>query len=160
MIKAFQNSSGVTTLISQTTEITGDLHFSGALEIEGKIFGNIYADSDSSAQVRLRDTGLVKGSIQAPLIIINGIVEGDVHASKHLELAAKGRVNGNVHYHQIEMVRGSEVNGSMTQLPPGDMAPRQLAAASSAAVAGEAVDTEGTESSKTEEAGRGARRKP
>ena len=39
MKKAF-NASNVTTLISKATEITGDIHFSGTLEVEGKIEGN------------------------------------------------------------------------------------------------------------------------
>ncbi|MEY4641515.1 MAG: hypothetical protein RLZZ227_1509, partial [Pseudomonadota bacterium] len=98
------------------------------LEIEGRIFGNIYADDDSSASVRVRETGLVKGNIQAPMIVINGLVEGDVYSSNHIELAAKARVSGNVHYHLIEMVMGSEVNGSLSHRAADELLPRQVAA--------------------------------
>lgn len=122
------NNTHITTLISRTTEITGDLHFSGALEVEGRIFGNIYADNESSAEVRIRESGLVKGSIQAPRVIINGMVEGDVHSSEHLELAAKARIQGNVYYHLLEMVMGSEVNGSLTHRHAVDNSPKQLPA--------------------------------
>ncbi len=128
MKKSF-NASNVTTLISKATEITGDIHFSGTLEIEGRIFGNIYADDDSSASVRVRETGLVKGDIQSPMIVINGLVEGDVYSSNHIELAAKARVTGNVHYHLIEMVMGSEVNGSLSHRAADELLPRQVAAA-------------------------------
>jgi cytoskeletal protein CcmA (bactofilin family) len=121
------STSNVTTLISKATEITGDVHFSGTLEIEGKIFGNIYADDDASAEVRIRETGLVKGEIQAPLILINGVVEGDVYSSNHLELAGKARVKGNVFYNLIEMVMGSEVNGSLCHKAADELATRQLA---------------------------------
>lgn len=120
------NNAHVTTLISRTTEITGDLHFSGALEVEGRVFGNIYADDGSSAEVRIRESGLVKGSIQAPRVIINGMVEGDVHSSEHLELAAKARIQGNVYYHLLEMVMGSEVNGSLSHRNTADNSPKQL----------------------------------
>lgn len=122
------NTSNITTLISKATEITGDIHFSGTLEVEGRVFGNIYANDDSSASVRVRETGLVKGEIQAPLVIINGLVEGDVYSSNHIELAAKARVTGNVHYHLIEMVMGSEVNGSLSHRPAGELLPKQVAA--------------------------------
>lgn len=126
--KPFQSASNnVTTLISKTTEITGDIHFSGALEIEGKVFGNIYADDDSSSEIRIRETGLVKGEIQSPLVIINGMVEGNVYSSSHIELASKARVQGNVYYHLIEMVMGSEVNGSLSHRPSAELASRQLA---------------------------------
>lgn len=102
-----------TTLISRSTEVTGDVFFSGTLEIEGKVRGNVYADEGSSAEVRVRESGLVQGEIKVPSVVINGLVEGDVYSSKHIEIAAKGRVVGSVYYRLIEMVMGSEVNGSL-----------------------------------------------
>ena len=88
------STENITTLISKATEITGDVHFSGVLEVEGKVRGNIYADDDSSAEVRVRESGLVQGEIKVPSVIINGLVEGDVHSTQHLELAAKARSCG------------------------------------------------------------------
>ncbi len=143
MKKPFQGASNVTTLISKATEITGDIHFSGALEIEGKVFGNIYADDDASSEIRIRETGLVKGEIQSPLVIINGMVEGNVYSSNHLELAAKARVQGNVYYHLIEMVMGSEVNGSLSHRSSAELVPRQLAADRQAAQQGGVRDSDG-----------------
>lgn len=145
-MKKALNASNVTTLISKATEITGDIHFSGTLEIEGRIFGNIYADDDASASVRVRETGLVKGDIQSPLIIINGLVEGDVYSSNHIELAAKARVTGNVHYHLIEMVMGSEVNGSLSHRSADELLPRHAAAAKDGAVASQPYRQPGGES--------------
>lgn len=119
-------SENLTTLISKSAEINGDLHFSGTLEIEGKIRGNIYADPEVPAEVRIRESGLVQGEIKAPSIIVNGLVEGDVYSSEHIELAAKARVVGNVYYHLIEMVMGSEVNGSLFHRTPAELKPKQL----------------------------------
>ena len=113
-------------LISKSTEINGDLHFSGALEIEGTVRGNIYADPEVPAKVRILESGLVQGEIKAPLIIVNGLVEGDVYSSEHIELAAKARVVGNVYYHMIEMVMGSELNGSLSHRTPAEFKPKQL----------------------------------
>lgn len=118
MKKVF-GSTNVTTLISSGTEITGDICFSGILEVEGRVFGDIRAGEDATAQVRIREGGQVEGEIHAPKIVINGRVIGDVFSSSHLELAAKARVQGNVHYHLIEMVMGSEVNGSLSHTPAG-----------------------------------------
>jgi len=119
-------SENVTTLISKSTEINGDLHFSGTLEVEGKVRGNIYADPEVPAEVRIRESGLVQGEIKAPSIIVNGLVEGDVYSSEHIELAAKARVVGNVYYHLIEMVMGSEVNGSLCHRTPAELKHKQL----------------------------------
>lgn len=105
--------SGSTTLISRDTEIVGDIKFNGNLDIEGTVRGNIIAQTGKDAVVRIVDKGLVEGEIRAPSVIINGVIVGDVYSSKHLELASKARVQGNVHYTLVEMAIGAEVNGSL-----------------------------------------------
>ncbi|WP_039912778.1 bactofilin family protein [Cellvibrio mixtus] len=107
---AFSNNH---TLISRATRVNGDLHFTGELQIEGKVTGNIYADDEKDAKLVIADNGVVEGEIRAPVIIVNGKVLGNIHSSKHLELAAKGNVTGTVHYQSIEMVKGAQLNGSM-----------------------------------------------
>lgn len=106
-------ASGSTTLISKSTELVGDVNFNGNLEIEGRVRGNIYAEEGSDARVRIMEKGLVEGEICVPTVVINGAVNGDVHSSKHVELAAKASVTGNVHYNMIEMVKGAQVNGNL-----------------------------------------------
>lgn len=108
---------GATTLIAKTTEISGDLHFSGNLEIEGIFKGNIIARDGESASLRVLQDGRVTGKIQVPLVIINGHVEGDVYSTRHLELAAHADVKGNVHYHLLEVVKGAQVNGKLIHQP-------------------------------------------
>jgi cytoskeletal protein CcmA (bactofilin family) len=104
------------TLVSRSTEIVGDIHFSGELIIEGKVKGNIYAEDDSEALIRVAEKGAVEGEICVPSAIINGLVQGDVRSTKHVELAAKATVVGNVYYNLIEMVMGSEVNGNLMHI--------------------------------------------
>jgi len=101
------------TLISGKAEIVGDLHFSGGLHIDGKVFGNIIAEDDSKAVVRVSEKGVVVGEISAPHIIVNGQVTGDIHSCEHLELAARAKIAGNVFYNMIEMVMGSQVSGAL-----------------------------------------------
>ncbi len=107
---AFSNNH---TLISRATKVIGDLHFTGELQLEGKVTGNIIAEDEKDAKLVIADTGVVEGEIRAPVVIVNGKVLGNIYSSKHLELAAKGNVTGTVHYHSIEMVKGAQVNGSM-----------------------------------------------
>ena len=111
--------SGATTLISRETVVVGDLHFTGNLDIEGLVQGNIVAKDGKDALVRVVEKGCVEGEIRAPCVLINGQVNGDVHSSQHLELAARGRVQGNVFYTLLEMAAGSEVNGSLTHVAEG-----------------------------------------
>jgi cytoskeletal protein CcmA (bactofilin family) len=120
MLGSKKSKFGGTTLISQGTVIVGDIHFSGSLDIEGLVQGNIIAQSGKEAAVRIVDKGRVEGEINAPTVVINGAVDGDVRSTKHLELASKGRVRGNVLYALLEMAAGSEVNGSLNHLEEAD----------------------------------------
>ena len=104
------------TLVSRATEIVGDIHFTGELIIEGRVKGNIYAEDDSKALIRVAEKGTVEGEICVPSAIVNGLVQGDVRSANHIELAAKAVVVGNVYYNLIEMVMGSEVNGNLMHI--------------------------------------------
>lgn len=106
-------SAGSTTLVSKNTQIVGDIKFTGNLMIEGSVKGNIYTTSGADAHARVLDKGMVEGEIRVPTLVINGTVNGDVYSDKHIELAAKAVVNGNVHYSLIEMVKGAQVNGNL-----------------------------------------------
>lgn len=131
------------TLISRQTEIMGDLRFTGELIVEGKIKGNVYADDDSGALIRIAETGVVEGEIWVPSAIVNGLVKGDLHSSKHLELAAKSVVMGNVFYNLIEMVMGSEVNGSLMQIARAQQDAKRLSGSHAQSLAYEAGSYKG-----------------
>lgn len=104
------------TLFDHALEVNGDVKFGGTLDVEGTVNGDIAAVDGVDALVHIREKGCVNGNIHAPKIIVNGEVNGDIFASKHLELAAKAIVNGSVHYQVIEMVKGSQVNGSLVHI--------------------------------------------
>jgi cytoskeletal protein CcmA (bactofilin family) len=101
------------TLISSRTSIEGDVHFSGGLHVDGRIRGKVVADDGADAVLRVSEVGEVTGDINAPHVIINGTVNGDVYASAHLELAEKAAINGSVYYNLIEMAMGASVNGNL-----------------------------------------------
>ncbi|MEY8205758.1 MAG: polymer-forming cytoskeletal protein [Bermanella sp.] len=101
------------TIISVKSEIIGDLHISGGLIIDGRIKGNIIADDETNALVRISETGVVEGEIRVPNIVINGRVAGNVYSSQHIELAKKAIVSGDVNYTMMEMVMGAQVNGNL-----------------------------------------------
>ncbi len=118
--KSSMNVSGKTTLVSTETVIVGDVHFSGVLDVEGLVKGNIVAEPGKDALVRIVDKGRVEGEIRAPSVVINGAVEGDVYATVHLELASRARVLGDVYYALVEMAAGAEVNGNLAHMADTD----------------------------------------
>ncbi len=116
------------TLISRSAEIVGDIHFSGELIIEGKVKGNIYADDESAGLIRIAEKGVVEGEICVPSAIVNGLVQGALRSTTHVELAARAVVVGNVYYNLIEMVMGSEVNGNLMHISTSQNENKRLAA--------------------------------
>ncbi|HLA30625.1 MAG TPA: polymer-forming cytoskeletal protein [Pseudomonas sp.] len=115
-----QRFSGKTSLIAVGAELQGNLRFQGAVQVDGKVKGNLLA---SEGLVRVSVQGQVEGEIRAPHIVIDGEVIGDVHASAHLELGARARVRGNLYYGLMEMAMGAQIEGRLCHLQD---APRPL----------------------------------
>lgn len=113
--KPKSKSNRIDTLVGQNSELTGDITFSGGLHVDGVVKGNIYAEPESGSILSVSERGFIEGDVKVPNIVLNGAVNGDVHAAEHIELAEKARVTGNVYYKLIEMVRGAEVNGNLVR---------------------------------------------
>ena len=113
-MKSRKGSSGKgVTLIAANTEVSGDVHFVNQIYISGHIRGNVTADPDGEATLVVSDEGSVTGEIRVPNVVVNGRVEGNVYATKRLELAQKAEVKGNVYYKLIEMQLGAMVDGQL-----------------------------------------------
>jgi cytoskeletal protein CcmA (bactofilin family) len=116
-------SSRIDTLIGEHSEVTGDLRFSGGVHIDGAVRGNVTAINDGQSKLQVSDKGSIQGEVNVPYIVLNGVVIGDVHSSRHIELSSKARVTGNVYYNLIEMAIGAEVNGKLVHTPDADEIP-------------------------------------
>jgi len=114
-----QSKTRIDTLVGRNSRLNGDLHFSGGLHVDGEIHGNVAAEAGSDSMLSLSQHGVIHGEVRVPHVLINGTVEGDVHAEKRLELGAQARVNGDVHYNTVEIAVGAAVNGKMVHKPAG-----------------------------------------
>ncbi len=113
-LKGNVSSTKIDTVIGQGTRITGDVHFSGSLHIDGFLKGDVRCEANEDALMVVSDSGVVEGELHVPNLVVDGHIRGDVYISNHLVLGEHARVEGNVQYRTMEMVVGSEVNGSMT----------------------------------------------
>jgi cytoskeletal protein CcmA (bactofilin family) len=102
-----------TSLIARGTVITGDVRFTGTLHLDGRIEGTVTGNGEN-AMFTLSEHGQVHGEVQVPHAMINGHVQGDIHVTDRLELAAQARVIGDVRYRTLEMTAGAQVNGRMS----------------------------------------------
>ena len=116
----------INTLLGQQTEIQGDIRFSGGLHVDGTVKGNVSADNDGRSMLSLSESAVIEGAVSVPYVVLNGTVAGDVHSSEHVELAAKARITGNVHYNLLEMAIGAEVNGQLVHAHEPAEAPLAL----------------------------------
>ena len=107
------DGQAIDTLIGPQVTIHGDVMFSGGLYVEGRIHGKIIAEEGAKAILTLAEQGRIEGEVQAPIVVINGELHGDVHASERVELAARARVLGNVHYKVVEMRAGATLTGRL-----------------------------------------------
>ena len=118
-----QRFSGKTSLIAVGAELVGDMRFQGAVQVDGRVTGNLLA---SEGLVRISVGGVVEGEVRAPHIVIDGEVLGDVHASTHLELGARARVRGNLHYALMEMAMGAQIAGRLCPIKGDEGRPLEL----------------------------------
>ncbi|TQM03674.1 cytoskeletal protein CcmA (bactofilin family) [Pseudoxanthomonas sp. 3HH-4] len=112
----------IDTLIGPQVTIRGDVVFSGGLYVEGHIQGKVIAEAGERAVLTLAEQGSIEGEVQVPVVVINGRMTGDVHAFDRIELAAKARVQGNLHYKVVEMSAGAQLTGRLVHadaLPAG-----------------------------------------
>jgi cytoskeletal protein CcmA (bactofilin family) len=115
MFKRRENNgeARVETLIGKSTSVHGDVEFAGGLHVDGRITGNVRATPGVAAAVSVSEHGVIDGSVEAPNVVLNGRVTGDIVGSERVILGAKARVMGNVHYSVIEMALGAEITGKL-----------------------------------------------
>ena len=103
----------IKSLIAADTRIDGNISFTDGLRVDGEVVGNIYAKTDMASILVISETASVTGEIHADHIIINGALDGPVHARVMLELQPKARIQGNVHYLALEMHQGAIIAGQL-----------------------------------------------
>ena len=130
------NSHNETSLIARGTSIRGDVRFSGALHLDGRIEGSVIGEGEDT-MFTLSEHGQVHGEIHVPQAVINGHVTGDVNVSVRLELAPQARIDGDLRYHTLERAAGAQVNGRITR--QAEEAQRNLPAPAQDAGVDEAV---------------------
>jgi cytoskeletal protein CcmA (bactofilin family) len=93
-------------LIGPNSEFKGDITANGTLRIDGKITGNITADS-----VILGDDAYAAGDIKARCVVIGGRVDGSVNADELVEIKHTGKLFGDIHTIKLSVAEGGIFEG-------------------------------------------------
>ncbi len=92
MKKDNNNSASVNSIIGHGSEVKGEFKFDGVLRIDGVFSGELKSDG----KVIIGETGHVKTDIKAGTIVIGGMVEGNVYATKQVNLLTTGKLLGDI----------------------------------------------------------------
>lgn len=111
--KPSKPQSRIDSLIGSTTRIEGNVIFTGGLRVDGMVRGNVSAVADQPGTLVVSSEARIDGEVQAAHIVVNGTINGPVHATETLELQAGSRVKGDVYYKTIEVHQGAVVEGRL-----------------------------------------------
>ena len=103
----------IKSLIAADSQIDGNLQFRDGLRVDGTLIGNIHANAEHTSILVISETATVTGEVHADHIIVNGAVNGPIHARVLLELQPKARICGDVHYAALEMHQGALIAGQL-----------------------------------------------
>ena len=111
-----QKQPPIKSLIAAGTVITGHIDFADGLRIDGRVMGNLIADQSSPSLLVISESAVIVGEIYADHVIVNGAVQGPIHAAQLLELQPKAKIEGDVSYKALEMHQGAVISGQLRPL--------------------------------------------
>ncbi|MGV6810588.1 MAG: bactofilin family protein [bacterium] len=107
--------------LEQDVQLTGDLSFSGALYISCNVNGNLIAPMDSEAILYVQEAAQVTGEIRVPRLVVAGKVFGDIFVPDRATIKSTAVINGDIHYSEMELATGADINGTLAVVrPPSD----------------------------------------
>jgi cytoskeletal protein CcmA (bactofilin family) len=95
--------------IAEGLIIHGNFSGEGDLRLSGKVQGEIQLKNGS---LIVEKSGFVDGNIKVEELTIAGWVKGTIETSKRVEVAATGRVEGDVTTPEIQIAEGARLCGS------------------------------------------------
>ena len=102
------NRDAIENVIGRSCVIRGDLTADGAFRIDGTIEGSV----ESNGALVIGESGVVRGGLRGTDIVIAGAVQGDVTCSGHLEILAKGKIEGDIAAKSMRIETGGVFRGT------------------------------------------------
>ena len=100
--------------IGETLQLEGDLRSSGNLDIAGLINGHVFV-----SEVTIRETGSVRGSLEASSVEINGHVEGKVTADSII-IGKDAVIKGDIFFkNTLKTEEGADIDGYIKRVSNG-----------------------------------------
>ena len=92
--------------IGETMQLEGDLRTSGSIDIAGLVNGNIFV-----SEINIKESGSIRGTIEATTIEVNGHVEGKVIADTVI-IGKTAVVKGDIFFkNTLRTEEGADIDG-------------------------------------------------
>ncbi len=102
--------------VGETMQLEGDLRTSGSIDIAGLINGNIFV-----SEVAIKETGSIRGSVEARVIEINGHVEGKITADVVI-VGKTSVIKGDIFFkNTLKTEEGADIDGYIKRLNNGKL---------------------------------------
>ena len=104
------SSEGEQGRISRGVEVSGDVLFADALQVDGKVIGKLTSESGS---LHIEQTGEVQADIDVGICVIRGSVRGNVTAKSRCEIYKTARVEGDISAPVLLVEEGATLQGAI-----------------------------------------------
>ena len=95
------------TFLGKDASFKGELSFGGTLCIDGKFEGQI----STNGTLIISKTGEIEANIEAETVICEGLVKGNIVASKRVELRPNSNIVGNIQSPSLNIEVGAKLDG-------------------------------------------------
>jgi cytoskeletal protein CcmA (bactofilin family) len=126
--------------VGNGTTLTGEANFKGMLRVDGHLSGRV---SSQDGTLIISSGGQVDADIEVSVAQIYGTVNGDIVATKRIELGRVARVTGNIQTPALVIEQGAIFEGScrMQQVRDAQAQEEKRAATASATTSGTTTTT-------------------
>ncbi len=100
-------------ILGAQTTVKGNTTFRGGLRVDGKVKGNITAESDDDSTLVLSEHAEVVGNVKVAHMTVAGKLRGNVYCSERIELLPTANVSGELHYKEIDIAQGASVTANL-----------------------------------------------
>jgi cytoskeletal protein CcmA (bactofilin family) len=98
------------------SRVRGQIHFQGALTVDGTVSGDVRSPEGSGAMLIVGQSAAIEGNIVSDSVLISGRVNGNVKAKQRVEIFGTGILHGDIETGDIMIQGGAEFQGRCQML--------------------------------------------
>jgi len=97
--------------ISRGVQVSGEVHFAGALQVDGRLIGKVISENGS---LIIEQAGEVQAQVDVGVCVIRGAMRGNVTAKSRVEISKSARVQGDITAPVLIVEEGAVLSGKIT----------------------------------------------